>query len=165
MHTLRTFISYCAVLAALAFLSTTSLELADLAPRVNLHGLPNGAGEFLQAVLNDARLSSQRTVAELTPQLKFITSNAGAFVQDNVVTARLQFAGMVNSVSAHVTLSDWLPKGAPNWMKGGAQEAVQKAGDKANDLAKKVPVVDHAIRSASNRMKAARDSASNSPSF
>lgn len=165
MYPLRKFISYCAVLAALAYLGTTSLELADLAPRVNLHGLPNGADEFLQAVLNDARLSSQRTVAELTPQLQFITSNAGVFAQRNVVTARLQFAGMVNSVSAHFTLSDWLPKGAPNWMKGGAQEAVQKAGDKANDQAKKVPVVDHAISSTTSRDRAARDSLGNPASF
>ncbi|MDR3772182.1 MAG: hypothetical protein P4L26_02475 [Terracidiphilus sp.] len=165
MHTLRKFISFCAVLAAVAFLGTTSLALTDLAPQVNLHGLPNGAGEFLQVVLNDARLSSQRTVAELTPQLKFMTSNAGVFVKHNLVTARLQFAGMANSVSARFTRSDWLPTGAPNWMKGGATAAVQKASGKANDLANKVPVVDRAISSASNSMKGVRDAVSNSSSF
>ncbi len=165
MYTLRRFISYCAVLAALAFLDTTSLELNTLAPRMNMHGLATGTDEFLQTVFNDARLSSQSTVTELTPKLKFIINNAGMFAQHNVVKARLQFVGMVNNIPARFTLSYWLPKGAPNWMKGGAQQAVQKAGDKANDLAKKVPVVDQAINSTTSRDRAARDSLSNAASF
>jgi hypothetical protein len=52
-----------------------------------------------------------------------------------------------------------------NWAHGGAQVAAQNAGAKAGELARKVPVVNSALNSTSNRFAAVRSSLSSAAGF
>jgi hypothetical protein len=50
--------------------------------------------------------------AEFAPSIQSFTQAAGTFVDSNATTARLQFAGMANSLSFSIH-GDWLPAGSP----------------------------------------------------
>jgi len=126
-------------------------------------GLPSGSGAFLQTASAEAGPAAQRTIAELTANLQSFSNSAGLFVHRNIVTARLQLAYMFNSIPTH--FSDWLPHGTPGWIQGGPQVAAQNAGAKANELAKKVPLVSSAVDATSSRFRAVRDSLGNAASF
>ncbi len=158
MLTVRTFISYCAVLAALAFLGTAFLEVAEFAPQSNLQRLSVGANELFESASNEAHMSSQRTISDIAPQIQSFSITAELFVQRNLTKARLQFAAMANSIPAFFSNASSAPKAARGWVDGGPQVAAQKAGSKANELANKVPVVNNAIHSAT---RAIRDSLGN----
>jgi hypothetical protein len=163
MFTLRKFLSCCAVLGVLTFLGTTLLEMPVSEHQSNLHGQPAGAGNFIRTALDQASPETRQDLAELNVHLQSFSASAGLFIDRNITTARLQLAGMTNSIPSH--FADWLPTSALNWTHGGAQVAAQNAGAKASEMARKVPVVSSAINSTSNHFAAVRNSLSNAAGF
>ena len=144
MVTLRKFVNGLMALGAVAFLGSLLLSAAP-------------------AALDQAGPDARSTLAGLSVQLQSFSHSAGLFIDRNVTTARLQIAGMANSIPTSV--ADLLPTNALNWAHGGAQVAAQNAGAKAGELARKVPVVNSALNSTSNRFAAVRSSLSSAAGF
>ena len=159
MFTLRKFFYCCAVLGALTFLGTTLLEMSVSERQSNLHGQPASAGSFIQTALDQASPGTRESVAAFSVRLQSFSTSAGLFIDRNVTTARLQLAGMANSIPS--SFADWLPTSTLNWMHGGAQVAAQNAGAKAGEMARKVPVVNSAINSTTSHFASVRNSLSN----
>jgi hypothetical protein len=144
MVTLRKFVNGLMALVGIAVLGAVVVRMAP-------------------AALDQASPETRATVAGITVQLESLSHSAGLFVDRNVTTARLQIAGMANSIPTSV--ADLLPTNALNWAHGGAQVAAQNAGAKAGELARKVPVVNSALNSTSNRFAAVRSSLSSAAGF
>jgi hypothetical protein len=158
MFTVRKFLYCCAVLGALAFLGTTLAQMAANENRLDVHGLPSGAGIFLQTASAEAGPAVQRTLTTISSHLQSFTDSARTSLRRYAVTAQLQLGSMPKIDPTHFTVGDWMPRSAPNWIQGGAESAAQAAGSHASDLAKKVPVVSSVIDSTKSRFAAVRDS-------
>jgi hypothetical protein len=158
MKTLRKFLYCCAILGALAFLGTTLLPVAANEPQSHIHGLPSGVGAFLQTAANQSAPATDRTIADLTFRLHTFSDTAALFIHRNVVNGRLQLAYMANAIHSNMSLASWLPRAGSGWFEGGPQVAIQNAGIKANDMAKKVPVVSTAINATSSKLSIVRNS-------
>jgi hypothetical protein len=163
MFTLRKFLYGSVVLGALAFVGVTLLETAVSERQSNLHGQPVGAGGLIQTALAQASPETRETIAEFNVRLQSFSTSAGLFIDRNVITARLQLAGMANSIPTQ--FADLLPASALNWAHGGAQVVAQNAGVKAGEIARKVPVVNSAINSTTSHLAAVRSSLSNAAGF
>jgi len=144
MVTLRKFVNGLMALGAVAFLGSLLLSAAP-------------------AALDQAGPDARSTLAGLSVQLQSFSHSAGLFIDRNVTTARLQIAGMANSIPTSVAAL--LPTSALNWAHGGAQVAAQNAGAKAGEMARKVPVVNSVLNSTSNRFAAVRSSLSSAAGF
>jgi hypothetical protein len=144
MVTLRKFVNGLMALGAVAFLGSLLLSAAP-------------------AALDQAGPDARSTLAGLSVQLQSFSHSAGLFIDRNVTTARLQIAGMANSIPTSVAAL--LPTSALNWAHGGAQVAAQNAGAKAGEMARKVPVVNSVLNSTSNRFAAVRGSLSSAAGF
>ena len=144
MVTLRKFVNGLMALGAVAFLGSLLLSAAPEA-------------------LDQAGPDARSTLAGLSVQLQSFSHSAGLFIDRNVTTARLQIAGMANSIPTSVAAL--LPTSALNWAHGGAQVAAQNAGAKAGEMARKVPVVNSVLNSTSNRFAAVRGSLSSAAGF
>ncbi len=162
MFTLRKFIYCCAVLGALAFLGTTLLEMTPSERQSNLHGKPAG-GDFLQTAFTQSSPETRQTMAAIDAHLQSFSTSASLFFAKNVTTARLQLAGMANSIPSN--FANLLPSSALSWTQGGAQVVAQNAGAKASEVARKVPVVNSALNSTSDRFAAVRNSLSGAGGF
>jgi hypothetical protein len=144
MATFRKLVNRLMVLTALALLGTVLVRMAP-------------------AALDQASPETRATVAEISGQFQSFSRSAGLFFDRNVTTARLQIAGMANSIPTSV--ADLLPTSALNWAHGGAQVAAQNASAKAGEMARKVPVVNTALNSASNHFAAVRGSLGSAAGF
>ena len=165
MLTLRKFLYCCAILGALAFLSTKLLPVAANEPHSNVHGLPSGLGAFLQTASGQSSPATDRTIADLTFRLHSFSDSAALFIRRNVVNGRLQLAYMANAVHSNMSLAAWIPRGGSGWFQGRPQVAIQNAASKANEMAKKVPVVSSAINATSSKFAVVRDSLGNAANF
>ena len=99
--------------------------------------------------------------ASVPDGVKSFPHEAALFLRRNGTTARLQFEGMKNSITARLSLSAWTGHSSPNWIQSGAQLA-QAGGGQAHSLARKVPVVTSAMDATRERVSAVTQSVTNS---
>ena len=144
MVTLRKFVNGLMALGTVAFLGAALLGAAP-------------------AALNQSSPETRATIADIRVHLQAFSHSSGLFIDRNVTTARLQIAGMANSIPTSV--ADLMPTSALNWTHGGAQVVAQNAGAKASEIARKVPVVNSALNSTSSHLAAMRSSLSSAAGF
>jgi hypothetical protein len=143
MVTFRKLVNGLMVVVAVALLGAISVRMAP--------------------ALRQASPETRETLADISAQLQSFSHSASLFVDRNVTTARLQIAGMANSIPTSV--ADLLPTSALSWAHGGVGAAAQNAGAKAGEMARKVPMVNSALNSTSNRFAAVRGSLSSAAGF
>jgi hypothetical protein len=163
MFTLRKFVNGCVALGALAFLGTMLLEMVVNESRSTVNGQLAGSGNLIQEAVGQASPETRETIADISAHLQSFSHSASLFIDRNVTTARLQIAGIANSIPTSV--ADLLPTSALNWAHGGAQVAAQNAGTKASEMARKIPVVNSALNSTSSNFAAVRSSLSSAAGF
>lgn len=164
MFTLGKFFCCGAVLGSMALLGPTILQMSANNSQSSLHGLPSGFGAFGQGATNQAGPASDRAIAEITVKLQSFSDSALLFAKRNVIAGRLQLQYMANTIHSNLSVGAW-NLSAPSWFKGGPQVAAQNAGAKANELARKVPLVNGAIDATRRRFAAVRDSLSNAAGY
>jgi hypothetical protein len=75
------------------------------------------------------------------PRLHYFAISTGAFVRGNLLTAKLQFEGMRNTVAADLSIGALRSTSEPSWMQNGVQGARQASTQKTLAMAKAMPQV------------------------
>jgi hypothetical protein len=153
----------CLFLGSLVLLCAAALQTPLAAPGRGQSGASSGAlAGFAESASSRVDSFISSISAEIPDQVKAFPHQASVFLRKNATTARLQFEGMKNSVTAHLRLSGWFGPSGPNWIQSGAQTASQAGGNKARTLARKVPVVNSAMDATRERVNAVTQSVTNS---
>jgi hypothetical protein len=136
MLTSGKFVTGCFGFGVLAFMGTALLQLP-----VSEHASVAQASPTVDSTLAQADAVGRQASEAIKPRLATLANATAAFVGKNETTARLQFAGMANSLSAHTSLAAWLPGLVSDMIGTDAQVAAQAAGDHAINLAGQIPAV------------------------
>ncbi len=78
---------------------------------------------------------------EVGPRLRYFATSSGAFMHANLITARLQFEGMKNTVVADLSIDAWRSNLDPSWIHGGVQGVRQASTQKTLAMAQSMPQV------------------------
>jgi len=160
MLTFRKFAFRSSVAGSLALLSAALLH-TSLVNSMSQSGSASALDSIADSAIAHVDSTISSISAELPYQIKAIPHQAGEFLSRNATTARLQFEGMKNSITAHLGSGAWLGGGASGWVKGGAQ-AARQATSKAPTFARKVPVVTGEMDVTRDRVNAVAQSVTNS---
>ena len=150
------------VFGSLALFGAALLQTMLAAPGQGQSGVSSVAvSGFADTATLRVESAMSAVSASLPDGVKTFPHQAAVFLRTNATTARLQFEGMKNSVTARLSLSAWTGHSSPNWIQNGAQMA-QAGGSRAHSLARKVPVVTSAMDATRERVSAVTKSVTNS---
>jgi hypothetical protein len=112
---------------------------------------------FIQTAAAQVDSLCNSAANQIGPSLRQFATVSGAFVRRNAISARLQFEGMRNAVSAHLSIDAWRPTSAPTWIQKGVQGASQATRTQTLAVAQSMPVV-NAVKSNLDRLTDAHPS-------
>jgi len=162
MLTLRKVVFRSFVFGSLALFGAVTLQMFLAASEQGRSGASSSAiSGFADTAISRVDSATSSISAGLPYQMKSFPHQAALFFRSNATTARLQFEGMKNAVTSHMSLAAWTGHKAPNWIQSPAQMA-QAGGSEAHALAQKVPVVTSAMDATRNRVNAVTRSVTNS---
>ena len=107
MLTFRKFAFRSSVAGSLALLSAALLH-TSLVNSMSQSGSASALDSIADSAIAHVDSTISSISAELPYQIKAIPHQAGEFLSRNATTARLQFEGMKNSITAHLGSGAWL---------------------------------------------------------
>jgi len=153
MLTMTKLVCGCLGVGALLFLgsSVSQTSITGILPH-SLGASSDGGGAFIQSGLSAIGPAAERAVAEFTANLDSLAGSGISFVRNNTGSARLQLQSMAASLPSQLAVDKWLPNSTLSWLRSGAETAAQASGNQTKKLAKKVPGVRSAVRSANGHI-------------
>jgi hypothetical protein len=138
MLTLTKFICGCFGIGALALLGMALIQ----APGTHAQGsVANSGDAMVQSAAAEAGAIYRDASVEVSPRLRYFAVTTGAAIRSNVITGRLQFEGMKNTVCAYLSINTWRSSPEPSWIQNGVQGARQASTQKTLAMAKAMPQV------------------------
>jgi hypothetical protein len=96
---------------------------------------------MVQSAAAEAGAIYRDASVEVSPRLRYFAVTTGAAIRSNVITGRLQFEGMKNTVCAYLSINTWRSSPEPSWIQNGVQGARQASTQKTLAMAKAMPQV------------------------
>jgi len=138
MLTLTKFICGCFGIGALALLGMALLD----APGPHAQGsVANSGDAIVQSAAAEVDSIYRQASLEVAPRLRYFAVTSGAAIRSNVITGRLQFEGMKNTVCAYLSINTWRSTPDPSWMQNAVQGARQASTQRTLAMAKVMPQV------------------------
>jgi hypothetical protein len=138
MLTLTKFVCGCFGIGAAALLGVALIE----APGPHAQGsVANSGDAVIQSAAAEAGTIYRQVSMEVGPKVHYFAISSGAFVRGNLLTARLQFEGMRNTIAADLSIDAWRTAPAPGWMQNGVQGARQASTQRTLAMAGSMPQV------------------------
>jgi len=136
MLTLTKFICGCFGIGALALLGMSLVET----PGAHVQGSAAGSGNgIVQSASAEVDAIYRQASLEVGPRLRYFAVTTGVAIRINVITGRLQFEGMKNTVCAYLSINAWRSSPEPSWMQNGVQGARQASAEKTRAIAMAMP--------------------------